>query len=71
MKPTRMPTSRRPVARWLWSYASAKTAVKSGVEALKIEASPESMYCWPHAIRKNGSGRVQEAEQGERPEQGP
>jgi hypothetical protein len=29
--------------------------VKSGADALKIEARPESMYCWPHAIRKNGT----------------
>jgi hypothetical protein len=25
-----------------------------GADALKMEARPESMYCWPQAIRKNG-----------------
>jgi hypothetical protein len=29
--------------------------VNRGAEALKIEARPESMYCCPQAIRKNGS----------------
>ena len=49
------PASREPVTRWLRSIERAKSAVKSGAEALKIAASPESMYCWPQAIRKNGT----------------
>jgi len=53
--PSRIPTSRRPVTRWLRSTPSAKTAVKIGAEALRIAASPESMYCWPQVIRKNGN----------------
>ena len=43
------------MTRWLRSIERAKSAVKSGAEALKIAASPESMYCWPQAIRKNGT----------------
>ena len=43
------------MTRWVRSIGSAKSAVKSGAEALKIAARPESMYCWPQAIRKNGT----------------
>ena len=41
--------------KWEKNKAIAKSAVNSGADALKIEAGPESMYCWPQAIRKNGT----------------